>query len=455
MITLSTTKKYMLVGAGVALAAPLLMQTSAAVATANAIGLCARGIFTAMIAPAAAVAGPAQVGWGTYAIWALGGAGIGGLVKWFSESNRKEKTICVMATISLVITVSAWLLFSGAAALSSSFALFAICYQLLDDYQMGGYFAFYAEKPRCRWNELPGTKEATDCIAGIMFPGASSTTILQRADASCYNKDTSKNTYTIRRLLLAGPTGTGKSSLAEGLAAELFWKVIRVEAKDLVGGDPLHIGGRLANLTYQASRNSGAVILIDEIDAFGQNRTHSRASPQRDLAVTAFMGWLQNLDQKKGRFCVVMTTNYPHNIDPAFTRPGRCDGIIRVDRPNATQRKEILDYYLQRWSLQRYIQEEHIRQMENWTGADVRMLALELKRLEVITPEDVRRVIGRVHEIKAMEMRSQLQDGLSVDGNGVVEDANEQHRRVRTLLRTIVHLLGFSPTDVIPKLIVD
>ena len=75
------------------------------------------------------------------------------------------------------------------------------------------------------------------------------------------------------KLLLVGPTGCGKSTLVEQLAARLNWPVIRVAASggltesDLLGEWTVVDGGTVFNYGFlPRAMRTGAICLIDEVD---------------------------------------------------------------------------------------------------------------------------------------------------------------------------------------------
>jgi SpoVK/Ycf46/Vps4 family AAA+-type ATPase len=73
------------------------------------------------------------------------------------------------------------------------------------------------------------------------------------------------------RLLLTGPTGTGKSMAASALAAELALPLVRIRIEGLISK---YAGGTAAKLRaiFDATARQWTVFLFDDLDAIGRGR---------------------------------------------------------------------------------------------------------------------------------------------------------------------------------------
>ncbi|MGL4962669.1 MAG: AAA family ATPase [Inquilinus sp.] len=116
----------------------------------------------------------------------------------------------------------------------------------------------------------------------------------------------------MRKVLMAGPPGTGKTSIALALAAKFHPDLLVVQARDSV--DVIHAAERAA------SARRAAIILAEEVDMF--RRPDSGALNWLDGSATP--------RNPSGTY-LIATTNYPRAIDPRILqRPGRIDRIFRV-----------------------------------------------------------------------------------------------------------------------------
>jgi hypothetical protein len=152
-----------------------------------------------------------------------------------------------------------------------------------------------------------------------------------------------------RGVVLEGPPGAGKSTFARALAGSAGLPMIATSLAQWQGSKDGHLGNLLSAMqaTFAMARGSApCVLLIDEIDSFP-----SRASVthrHRDYVIEVVNGLLEQLDGAVERTGVVVigTCNDASNLDPALTRAGRLERIVRVDRPDAAGVEQILRVYL-------------------------------------------------------------------------------------------------------------
>lgn len=134
------------------------------------------------------------------------------------------------------------------------------------------------------------------------------------------------------RALFQGPSGTGKTLAARVLACELGLDLYRVDLSSIVSK---YIGETEKNLSRVLGRaeDLDVVLLLDEGDALLGRRTEVRSSNDRWANLeTNYL--LQRLDTYTG--IVLVTTNLPGSIDPAFQR--RMDAVVRFHLPDVEER---------------------------------------------------------------------------------------------------------------------
>ena len=118
-----------------------------------------------------------------------------------------------------------------------------------------------------------------------------------------------------RGYLLYGPPGTGKTSLVTALASELSLNVCVLSL-----ASPNVTDEKIGNLLSSVPRRS--VILIEDVDAFFQQRT--KADAQVKVSYSGFINALDGVASHEGSV-VFLTTNHPDRIDEAAIRSGRVD----------------------------------------------------------------------------------------------------------------------------------
>ncbi len=192
-------------------------------------------------------------------------------------------------------------------------------------------------------------------------------------------------------LLLEGPPGTGKTWLAQAISTEAKVPFYYMDASGLqamfIGVGPMKVMGLFRKARKMAKRYGAAVIFLDEIDAVGsrgggvaqvggsedkQDGMFGGGSGGMGVLSTLLIemdgfsqehGWRAGLrtwwykkilrrkpPKPERRVLVIGATNRISALDPALLRPGRFDKKIRVDVPDMEGRREILEYYLEKYA---------------------------------------------------------------------------------------------------------
>jgi len=155
-------------------------------------------------------------------------------------------------------------------------------------------------------------------------------------------------------VLLHGPSGTGKTLLAQALAGESGLPFISANASEFVN---LFVGSgsrAMRQLEKQAEELSlradkPVIIFIDEIDAIGKSRKHSSLSRSDEYAVALnqLLGMMDGAKKRKSKhpFIFVAATNMEQVLDLALKRSGRFDSSVKVDLPDEADRLKLFQYY--------------------------------------------------------------------------------------------------------------
>lgn len=117
-------------------------------------------------------------------------------------------------------------------------------------------------------------------------------------------------------ILLAGPPGNGKTTLAEALAFELMYPLIVVRYETLVGSYLGETSSRLKSVLDYA-RTQRCVLFFDEFETLGKERgdTHETGEIKRVVSTL-----LMQLDEMPDYVVVVAASNHPELLDKAVWR---------------------------------------------------------------------------------------------------------------------------------------
>jgi SpoVK/Ycf46/Vps4 family AAA+-type ATPase len=145
-----------------------------------------------------------------------------------------------------------------------------------------------------------------------------------------------------QRLLLHGPPGCGKSSIAEALAGELGRLLVIVRVDAVVSS---YLGETASNLRrlFEFAATGPFVLLFDEFDALGKERADPADHGELRRVVNAF---LQLLDRFRGPSLVIAATNHEAVLDYALWR--RFDDVVEVPTPTTDELVRVLEAELRR-----------------------------------------------------------------------------------------------------------
>lgn len=135
---------------------------------------------------------------------------------------------------------------------------------------------------------------------------------------------TSRNLNFKTGILITGPAGTGKSSLAVAIASYLKCNLISI---DMATFDNLDIGDLTASINADKDRY---VVFLDEIDVIFKSRDDENITDRQRERTTKLLTFLDSTNSPSN-VVFVATTNYPEKLDAAVTRKGRFDISVHVD----------------------------------------------------------------------------------------------------------------------------
>ncbi len=133
------------------------------------------------------------------------------------------------------------------------------------------------------------------------------------------------------RILLYGPPGCGKTSIAEAVAGELGRILVTVRIESVISS---YLGETAANLRRVMDFASGGayVVLFDEFDSLAKDREDPTDHGELRRVVNAV---LQLIDRYRGPSLLLAATNHSQVLDDAMWR--RFDEVLAVPLPDEAQ----------------------------------------------------------------------------------------------------------------------
>ena len=174
-------------------------------------------------------------------------------------------------------------------------------------------------------------------------------------------------------LLLAGPPGTGKTTVAKVLAAQARCSFYPISGADVISKWVGESEVNIRRLFERARANRPSIIFIDEMDAIAGRRgtveTH-------DSHVNQLLAEIDGVSGQQGVF-IIGATNRPDQLDPAVLRGGRLSRTIVLGVPDEEGRHAMLCLHTARMPTVGVDLERLARETDGLSPADLKALCQE------------------------------------------------------------------------------
>ena len=148
-----------------------------------------------------------------------------------------------------------------------------------------------------------------------------------------YRKDLlrSYNLEARHRILLVGPPGNGKTSIAEAIATSLMAPFYTIRYDGIIGSYLGETANRLKK-TFDFLRTQECVVFFDEFDAIGKERGDQHETGEIKRVVNSL---LLQIDRLPPYVTIIAATNHPELLDRAVWRRFQ----LRIELKKPTQQK--------------------------------------------------------------------------------------------------------------------
>lgn len=180
-------------------------------------------------------------------------------------------------------------------------------------------------------------------------------------------------------ILMFGPPGNGKTTLAKAIAHELECPFFLATGADIRSKWSGEAEKRLRQLIREAKSHPVSVLFIDDLDGLLPRRGGMSVVDNR--VVCQFLSEIGGFEPAKNVLLLLGATNAPWDIDDAVFRTGRFDEKIFVGLPDAAAREQIIRKHFKDVPISPEVDLAAIAaQLDGYTGSDIVGIASSCKR---------------------------------------------------------------------------
>ncbi|MCB5252263.1 MAG: ATP-binding protein [Candidatus Cloacimonadaceae bacterium] len=168
-----------------------------------------------------------------------------------------------------------------------------------------------------------------------------------------------------RKILLIGPSGTGKTMTARVIAHELNLQLHTVQVDRLVTKFMGETGAKLRQI-FDLIQMENGVYLFDEFDAIGGERSLDNDVGEMRRVLNSF---LQFIEQDVSDSLIFAATNTPELLDRALFR--RFDDVLYYDKPNEEERLILIKNTLGLFINKNFAKKQVLKESEGLSQAEL------------------------------------------------------------------------------------
>jgi len=193
------------------------------------------------------------------------------------------------------------------------------------------------------------------------------------------------------RILLAGPPGNGKTSLAEALATELALPLLVVRYEAVIASYLGETAVRLAKL-FEQVRTRRAVLFFDEFDVVGKERGDIHETGEIKRVVSSL---LLQVDALPSYVVVITASNHPELLDRAVWR--RFQLRLHLPQPNGAHIEEWFSRFQERLGLKTNFNPNRLsKTLAGLSFSELEQFTLDVQRRYVLALPDanIKRIVN-------------------------------------------------------------
>jgi AAA+ superfamily predicted ATPase len=191
------------------------------------------------------------------------------------------------------------------------------------------------------------------------------------------------------RIMLSGPPGNGKTSLAEAIATELGIPFLSVRYESVITSYLGETAVKLARL-FEQVRARHCVLFLDEFDVVGKERGDVHETGEIKRVVSSL---LLQIDALPSYVVIVTATNHSELLDKAVWR--RFQLRLKLSPPSELQIAEWFNNFEKRSSLKFNLSKDMLKTLSKLSFSELEQFSLDVQRRFVLSQpsNDLDRII--------------------------------------------------------------
>jgi transitional endoplasmic reticulum ATPase len=174
-----------------------------------------------------------------------------------------------------------------------------------------------------------------------------------------------------RGILLNGPPGTGKTTIAKVIANEAGLSFFSVQADEIISKWVGESEKNLSRLFHTAAKQAPSIIFIDEIDSIAKSRAEGNAQHSDNL-LNHLLQLIDGVVSRDGVY-IIGATNRADLVDVALKRGGRLNKVIEIPLPSQQAREQLFSMFLSKLPLSELVDTVRLAHLtDGRCAADIR-----------------------------------------------------------------------------------